>query len=138
MIDAQHAHVGAAAAATLGDLAEGLVVDAQEAHRAGRAAGRGVHDVALGPQPAEREAVAAARLLDQGRHAQGAENAVADLAHVILDGQHETGRQLPKRGAGAREGRAVGEETPLRQQVVEDPRRGRASPPCCSSTCATW
>ena len=84
-----------------------------------------MHHVPLGPQAVEGETVAAARLLDQGCDAQRAENSIEGPAHVILDGQHETGRQLPERGAGPREGRAVGKETPLRQEVVEHLRRRR-------------
>jgi hypothetical protein len=37
VVDAQHAHVGPAAAAALGNLAKGLVVDAQKADGAGGA-----------------------------------------------------------------------------------------------------
>jgi hypothetical protein len=78
VVDAQHAHVGPAPAAALGDLAKGLVVDAQEADRPGGAPGRGVCTyVVLRAQPAEGEAVAAARLLDQRGDAQRAEDAVA-------------------------------------------------------------
>ena len=45
MIDAQHAHVGAAASAALGDFAKGLVVDAQKADGTRGATRRGVNDV---------------------------------------------------------------------------------------------
>jgi hypothetical protein len=75
--------------------------------------------IILRAQPAEGEAVAAARLLDQRGHAQRAENAVTRLAHVILDGQHEAGGQLPQRRTRAGEGGAVGEKASLGQQMIE-------------------
>ena len=75
MIHAQHGHIGAAAGAALGDLAEGMVVHAQKADRTGCLAGRGFHQRALGAQAGEGEAVAAAGLLDQRSIAQGLEDA---------------------------------------------------------------
>ncbi len=42
VVHAQDGHVGAAAGAALGDLAEGVVVDAQEADRSGGLSGGGV------------------------------------------------------------------------------------------------
>ncbi len=119
VVDAQHGHVGPAPRAPLGDLAEGLVIDAQEADRAGGLAGRGVNVVPLGPQAREGEAVAAARLLDERRVAQGLEDAGRVAAHVVDDGQDEAGGQLAQRRARAGEGRAVGEEAQLGQQAVE-------------------
>jgi hypothetical protein len=65
MVDAQHGHVGAPPRAALGDLAEGMVVHAQESHRPRGLARRGFNQRTLRPQPREGEAVAAARLLDQ-------------------------------------------------------------------------
>ena len=50
MVDAQHGHVGSPARATLGNFAEGMVVYAQETHRAGGFPGRGVHQAAGRPQ----------------------------------------------------------------------------------------
>ncbi len=61
--------------AALGDLAKGVVVDAQETHRAGGLAGGGFHQGAGWAQAREGEAVAAAGLLDQGGIAQGLEDA---------------------------------------------------------------
>jgi hypothetical protein len=51
VINAQHAHVGPAPAAALGNLAKRLVIDAQKADRARGAPGRGVHHIILGAQP---------------------------------------------------------------------------------------
>ena len=110
VVDAQHAHVGAAARAALGDLAEGVVVDAQEAHRPGGLPGGGLDHRSVRAQAREGEAVAAAGLLDQGGVAQGLEDAGRVAAHVIDDGQDEAGGQLPERGAGAGEGGRIGEE----------------------------
>ena len=59
------------------------------------------------------------------RHAQGAEDAVAVLAHVIFDRQHKTGGQLAQRRARAGKGGAVGEEATLGQQIVKRVRRRR-------------
>ena len=118
MVHAQHGHVGAAAGAALGDLAEGLVVDAQEAHRPGGLPGGGFHQRALGAQAREGEAVAAAGLLDQRRIAQGLEDAGRIAAHVIGDGQHKAGGQLAQRRAGAGKGGGVGEEALAGQQLV--------------------
>jgi len=119
VVDAQHGHVGPAPRATLRDLAESLVVHPQEAHRPGRLAHRGAHQGALGPQPAEGKAVAAARLLDQGRVAQRLEDTRRRAPHVIFNRQHKAGRQLAQRRARPGEGRAVGEEADVRQQLVE-------------------
>ena len=84
VIDPQHAHIGAAPRSSLRDLAESLVVDAQKADRPGRAPGRRVYDIFLRAQPAEAEAVAPARLLDQRRHPQRAEDAVVRPPHVVF------------------------------------------------------
>ena len=83
MIHAQDGHVGAAAGAALGDLAKGMVVDAQEADRPGGLPGGGFDQAALGAQAREGEAVAAAGLLDEGGIAQGLEDAGGVAAHVI-------------------------------------------------------
>ena len=121
MVDAQDTHIGAAAGPALGDFAEGLIIDAQEAHRPGCAAGRGVDDILLRTQAAEAEAVAAAGLLNERRDAEGAEDAVAGAAHIVFDGQYEAGGQLAQGRARAREGGAVGEEAQIGEEVVEDP-----------------
>ena len=84
-----------------------------------------MHEIVLGPQAAKREPIAAARLLDQGRHTQGAKDAVAGLAHVIFDRQHKAGGQLTQRRTGAGKGGAVGEEAALGQQVIKGVGRGR-------------
>ena len=110
VIHAQHGHVGAAARAALGHFAEGVVVNAQEAHRAGGLPGRGFHQAALGAQARKGKAVAAAGLLDQGGVPQGGEDAGGFLAHVVRNGQHETGRQLAQGGAGPGKGGRIGEE----------------------------
>ena len=119
VVDAQDAHVGAAAGAALGDLAEGVVVDAQETDRAGGLTGGGFDDGALGAQAREGEAVAAAGLLDEGGVAQGLEDAGGVAAHVVDDGQDEAGGQLAEGGAGAGEGGGVGEEFFGGEEMVE-------------------
>ena len=105
VIDPQHAHVGAAPAAALGDFAKGIVVDAQEADRSGCLPGRSFDQRALGAQAREGEAIAAAGLLDQRRVAQGGEDTGLVAAHVIGDGQDKAGRKLAERGACAGKGR---------------------------------
>ena len=60
MVDAQNAHVGAAAGAALLDGLGGGVEQAHEGHRARRHAHGGAHDVVLGPEAGEAEAGAAA------------------------------------------------------------------------------
>ena len=115
MIDAQHSHVGAAARAALGDLAEGLVVNAQEAHRAGGAPRTGLDQRVFGAQAREGEAVASAGLLDESRIAQSLENAGGGAAHVVADGQHEAGRQLADGRARAGESGRIGGEALLAQ-----------------------
>ena len=105
--------------AALGDLAKGVVVDAQEADRAGGLPGGGFDQRALGAQAGEGEAVAAAGLLDQGGVAQGLEDAGRVAAHIIGDGQDETGGQLAQRGARAGEGGGIGEEALAGKQIVK-------------------
>ena len=139
VVDAQDGHIGAAAGAALGDLAEGVVVDAQEADRAGGLPGGGFDQGALGAQAREGEAVAAAGLLDEGGIAQGLEDAGRIAAHIVGDGQHKTGSQLAERCAGAGKGGRIGEEALGGQQVVElagarDARRR----PRLLRTAATW
>ena len=118
MIHAQDGHIGAAPAAALGDFAEGMVIDAQKADRAGGLSGGCFHQRTGRAQAGEGKAVAAAGLLDEGGIAQGLENAGRILAHVIGDGQHKTGSQLPQRCAGPGEGGGVGEELAGGEQVV--------------------
>ena len=95
VVDAQHAHVGPPSAASLGDLSKCLVVDTQKTHRSGRSPCRGVDNVVFGAQTAERKTVAAAGLLDQGSHTQGAEDAVAHFAHIVFDREDKACGQLP-------------------------------------------
>ena len=139
MIDAQHSHVGAAAGAALGDLAKGLIVDAQETHRSGSLPGGGLDQGAFGAQAREGKAIAAAGLLDQGGIAQSLEDARRVATHIIGDGQHETGCQLPERRAGAGKGGRIGEETLAGQQLDKTGgRAGLVSAAQASSTLATW
>ena len=119
MIDAENGHVGAAAGAALGDLAEGLVVDVQEADRAGGFAGGGFNAHTLGAQAREGKAISAAGLLNEGGVAQGLENTGGVAAHVVGDGQHEAGGELAEGRAGAGEGGRIGEEALGGKQVVE-------------------
>ncbi len=118
VIHAQDGHVGAAAGAALGDLAEGVVVDAQEADRSGGLPGGGFDQGALGAQVREGKAVAAAGLLDERGVAQGLEDAAGFAAHVVADGQHKAGSQLPERRARAGEGGRIGEEALGAEQLV--------------------
>ncbi len=115
VIYAQHAHVGAAPRSPLRNLPERAVVDPQEAHGPRRFPHAGKYQRGLGTQAGKGEAVAAAGLLDQRRVAQGLENPPRFLAHIVFDGQDETGRQLSQRRAGAGEGRRVGHESQLGQ-----------------------
>ena len=117
MVHAQHGHVGAAAGAALGDLAKGMVIDAQEADRPGGLPGGGFDQRALGAQAREGEAVAAAGLLDQRGVAQGLEDAGGVAAHIIGDGQDKAGGQLAERRAGAGKGGGIGEKALAGQQV---------------------
>ncbi len=110
MVHAQDSHVGAAAGAALGDLAEGVVIDAQEADRTGGLPGGGLDVGALGAQAGEGETVAAAGLLDEGGVAQGLEDAGGIATHVVADGEDEAGGELPEGRARAGEGGGVGEE----------------------------
>ena len=70
-------------------------------------------NIVLRAQPAKREAVAAAGLLDQGGDAQSAKDAVAALAHIIFDRQNKTSRKLPKGRTSAGKGGAIRVEAPL-------------------------
>ena len=117
MIHAQDGHVGAAPGAALGDFAKGMVIDPQKADRAGGLPGGGFDQGAGGAQAGEGEAVAAAGLLDEGGIPQGLENPGGILAHIIGDGQHKAGGQLPQRCPGPGEGGGVGEEFLAGQQV---------------------
>jgi len=110
MVDPQHAHIGSAARAALGNLAEGVVVDFQEPNRSGCLTGRGVDNGALRTQAGKVKAVAAAGLLDQGGIAKGAENAVLGTPHIIGNRQHKASRELPERCPCAGESRRIGEE----------------------------
>lgn len=110
VVDAQDGHVGTAACAALGDLTEGVVVDAQETDGTGGFAGGGFDDAALGAQAREGKAVAAAGLLDESSVAQGLEDAGGIAPHVVINGEDEAGGELPERGAGAGESGGVGEE----------------------------
>ncbi len=110
MVYAQHAHISAAAGATLCNLAEGMVIDSQESHRTRGLAGRRINQRTFGPQTREGETVAAPGLLDQGGIPQGLENPRAVTTHVIGDRQHEAGCQLSKGCTCAGKRRGVGEE----------------------------
>ena len=91
----EHRHVRAAPDAALLDDLGRRVVDAHERDRPARDAVGGLHDVAARPQAREREAGAAARLVDERRPLQRVE----DAGEVVLDRQHEAGGELPVRAA---------------------------------------
>ena len=111
VVNPQHCHVGAAPGTALGDLAKGIVIHPQEAYRPGRLPGRRPHHAALGTQSREGKPVTSAGLLNQSSIAQGLENPSRVAAHVIADGQHKAGCQLPQRGACAGEGGRIGKES---------------------------
>ncbi len=83
VIHAQHGHIGPTPRTPLGDLAKGLIIHAQEAHRPGGLPGRGLDQGVLGAQARERKAIASARLLDQGGVAQALEDARMVAAHIV-------------------------------------------------------
>ncbi|MNS49618.1 hypothetical protein D3C72_822310 [compost metagenome] len=115
VVDAQNAHVGAAAHAALLDALGGRVVDVHEGHGArAHALGR-VDDVVLGAQAREGEAGAATGLVNEGRVLGGLE----DAGQVVRHGQHEAGAELAGAGAGVRQGGRVRQEVQVVGQVVE-------------------
>ena len=123
VVDPEDGHIRAAARSALGDFTEGFIVDSQESDRTGRLAGGGIHQRALGADPGKGKSVAAAGLLYQRRVAQGLEDSGFLAAHVVGDGKHEAGGQLPERGAGAGEGGGVWEEAQTGEEFVKRLRR---------------
>ena len=94
--------------------------------RARRPAAGRVHDVVLRPEAREREAGAAARLLDDG----GRLHRLEDLLHGVADRQHVAGRVLERVPlARVHERRGVRQEVALDHHVVEGGRRSRGRPP---------
>jgi len=75
MVHPQHGHIGAPACTSLGDLAKGLVINPQEAHRPRGLAGRGRYQIPFGPKAGEGEAIAATSLLNQSGVPQGLKDA---------------------------------------------------------------
>ncbi len=69
----------------------------------------------LGPKPREAEARAPARLVDEGRLLEGAEDAL----HVVLHGEDEAGRELLEVPSRVHEGRGVGHELEASHHLVE-------------------
>ncbi len=119
MIHPQHRHIRAPAGAALRHLAKRDVIHPQEADGTRRHSRARLDYVALRPQIGEGEAVAAAGLLDQGRIAEGLENAGRVPAHVVGYGNYETRGKLPEWGAGARKGGRVGEKAQAAQEGVK-------------------
>ncbi len=105
VVDAEDAHVGAAARAALLDGLGGGVDDLEKGDRAGGDALGLADEAALGPQEAEVEARPAALLVDEG----GVLDRVEDRVERVLDGQDETGGQAHA-PAGPGQGGAVGQE----------------------------
>ena len=103
VVDAQNAHVGAAARAALLDRLGRLVEHAHERDRSARHALRRAHLVAARAQPREAEAGAAAGLVDQ----RSVPHRPEDRLHGVLDRQHEARRQLLQLAAGVHQGRRV-------------------------------
>jgi len=71
-----------------------MVINFQEANRAGRLASRGIYQGSLRAQPGEIKAVTAAGLLDQCSILERGKDAVGLFTHVIRYGQNEAGSQL--------------------------------------------
>ena len=94
----------------LRNLAKGMIVDAQKSNRSRCLPRRGLDQRARRAQTRERESIPAARLLDQGRVAQGLEDARGVASHVIGDRQNKTGRKLPERSPCAGKGWRVREK----------------------------
>ncbi|MDZ7749381.1 MAG: hypothetical protein U5K43_11685 [Halofilum sp. (in: g-proteobacteria)] len=115
VVDAQHAHLGAAAVA--GGL-DGLAGAVEHAHERDRARGLGhdrLHERALGPDRAEVVADAAAGLERQHGLAQG----LGDAVHGVRDRLHEAVDQRDlQAGARARLDAPAGDEA-VRQRVLE-------------------
>ena len=118
MVHAQNSHVGTASGTALGYFTESMVVDPQKSNGPGCLTGTGAHDGAFRAQAGERETVATAGLLDQGRIAQCLENAGIFLPHVIADGKNETGSQLSQWSTGTGKGRGIREKLTVRQHFV--------------------
>ena len=74
-----------------------------------------LHHVALGAQPAEGEAGAAAGFLDQALGGEGPGYALHGIGHR----QHVAGGELLQVAAGVHQGRGVGQEIEIRHQAVE-------------------
>jgi hypothetical protein len=120
MIDAQHAHVGAAPRPALLDRLGGNVEHLHQRHGTrGVATGRR-DEVARRPQPGEREAGASARLLDL----RGPAHRLEDPRGRIVDGNHETGGELTKWPARVHERWRVGEELERGHHPLEGGARG--------------
>ena len=109
------AHVGAAPPPALLDHVGRGVVDAHERDRPGGDPARGLHDVALRPQPREREPRAPARLVDQ-RHVL---ERLEDARHRVLDRQHEARGKLAELGPGVHQRRGVRQELQRAHRGVE-------------------
>ena len=113
--DPQDAHIGAPAGAALLDHIGGGVEGADEADRpAGDAAG-GADHIALRAQAAEREAGAAAALVNQRRLL----DLVEDFVQRIVHRQHEAGRQLLQLAPGVHQRRRVGHQLQAAHGLVE-------------------
>src|SRR6185295_1967696 len=129
VVHPEDAHVGAAPRSPLLHRLGRRVEHAQEGHRARRAAARGVYHVVLRAEAGEREAGAAARLLDD----RGRLYRLEDLLHRVPDRQHVAGGVLERvLLARIHQRGGVGQEVTLDHHVVEGgrdlPDRGRAPP----------
>ena len=106
VVDAEHAHVGAAPLAALLDGLGGGVEHLHERQRPRGHALGGLHRRVLRPQPRERVARAAAGLVHQGAVAHRREDAV----HGVVHRQDEAGAQLAEVRAGVHQAGRVGQE----------------------------
>ncbi len=120
MVDAEHAHVGAATRTALFDRFGGDVEDLHQRHRPGRGAAGRSHQIARGTQPGERESGATAGFLNFRGPADGFEHA----GRGVFDGHDEACRELAEWSSGIHEGRRVRQELERCEHALE-PRGDR-------------
>src|ERR1051325_3943294 len=115
VVDAQDAHVGAAARPALLDRLGRHVEHLHQRHGSRGGAAGGGDEVAGRAQPGEREAGAAARLLDLGGPAHRLEHA----GRGVVDRDHEAGGELAEWPTGVHQSGRVGQELERRHHAFE-------------------
>jgi hypothetical protein len=123
VIHLQHGHVGAPSRPSLADDSRGDVKDAHKTHRACGLPPAAAYPGSPGAQPGEGKPRSPAGLLDQRCVAQRLKDAVLLAPHVVGDGKHKAGRQLPQRCPCTCKSWRVGHKAEAGQEVVKD-RRG--------------